>query len=125
EMRPSVSFVVTVALDPWTEITGSPVRTLTFRTGQSQEPLTETLDGETAVIEKTYIGGHVTKKGEPQANIDVAIKGTGYFTKTDKEGQFRLGSILAGSYTLVAWPEKGKPKETKVTVPGERYDITL
>ncbi len=125
EMRPSVSFVVTVALDPWTEITGPPVRTLTFRTGQSQEPPTETLDGKTAVIEKSYIGGHVTKKGEIQANIDVAIKGTGYFTKTDEEGRFRLGSILAGNYTLVAWPAKGKPKEIKVTVPGEGYDIKL
>lgn len=125
EMRPSVSFVVTVALNPWMEITGPSVRTLTLRSGQSQVPPRETLDGETDVTEKSYIGGYVTQKGAPQVNIDVAIKGTGYFTTTDEAGRFRLGSILHGDYTLVAWTEKGKPKETKVTIPGESYEIKL
>lgn len=125
EMRPSVSFVVTVAMDPWSEVTGPPVRTLTLRAGLSDDPRTETLNPETAVLQKSYIGGAVTQKGEPQVGLDVALKGTGYMTTTDENGRFRLGSIQHGEYTLIAWPPKGKPKETKVTIPGENYDITL
>ncbi|MEM3079174.1 MAG: DUF4255 domain-containing protein [Thermoproteota archaeon] len=35
ELRPSVSYIVTLALDPWKEIEGPIVRTLTLRTGQA------------------------------------------------------------------------------------------
>ncbi|PID86690.1 MAG: hypothetical protein CSA11_11280 [Chloroflexi bacterium] len=125
EMRPSISYVVTVAMDPWNKVTGPAVRTLTLRSGISENPPSETLAPETAVHPKSYIGGIVSKKGSPQANINIAIKGTGYFTTTDDNGRFRLGSLLHGDYTLVAWPEKGKPKETKVTIPGKDYDIQL
>jgi hypothetical protein len=125
EIRPTISYVVTVAMDPWHEVTGSPVRTLTLRTGLSEDPLSETLVPETAVLQKSYIGGYVTKKDTPLPNIEVAIKGTGYFTTTDDNGRFRIGSVPHGDYTLVAWPDKGKPNELKVTIPGENYNIKM
>lgn len=125
EIRPTISYVVTVAMNPWQEVTGSPVRTLTLRSGLSEDPPSESLVPETAVLQKSYIGGYVTKKGTPQANIAVAIKGTGYFTTTDDNGRFRLGSVLNGDYTLVAWPDKGTPNELKVTIPGENYNIKM
>ncbi|MFO7682496.1 MAG: Pvc16 family protein, partial [Chloroflexota bacterium] len=125
EMRPSVSYVVTVAMDPWDEVTGPAVRTLTLRAGQAEDPRTETLIPGTAVIQSAYIGGYVTRKGEPQANISVALKGTGHFAATDENGRFSLGGLQHGDYTLVAWPEKGKPKESKITIPGKNYDIDM
>jgi hypothetical protein len=132
ELRPSVSYVITLALDPWKEITGPIVRTLTLRTGQSI-----TLPRRWRLVEETraemaFIGGTVRDKaqdGVPQAGIAVAIKGTGLFDTTDEQGRFTLGSMPPGEYTLVAWPPKGKPKEKKITitvpVKDSDYDVEI
>jgi hypothetical protein len=120
EMRPSISYVVTLALDPWTEVTGPIVRTFTLRSGQSS-----TLPRYQRLIEETrgelsFIGGTVRDKaqdGVPIAGIEVAIKGTGLFDTTDEQGRFTLGSLPRGQYTLVAWPPEGKPREKRIAVP--------
>lgn len=125
EMRPSVSYIVTLALDPWSEITSPAVRTLHFRYGQA-----ETLPWQTGLVEGTRgemfdIGGTVRQKGQPQSGISVAVKGTGLFSTSDALGRFVLSGLVPGEYTLVAWPEKGSPVEKKITLPNgkESYDI--
>ena len=125
ELRPTVSYVITVAIDPWTVVTGPAVRTLTLRSGQ-----TETLPDERQLVEGTdetrvYIGGTVTSGEEPQPGLEVAIKGTGLFSTTDSDGQFTLGAMPAGDYTLVVWPADGKPKERQISVPAAEYDVEL
>lgn len=121
EMRPSISYVITLALDPWTEVKDdSIVRTLTLRSGQSNTlPRYQRLIEETRE-ELSFIGGTVrdtAQDGAPVAGIEVAIKGTGLFDTTDEQGRFTLGSLPRGQYTLVAWPPEGKPKEKKIAVP--------
>jgi len=125
ELRPSVSYVITLAVDPWAIVTGPAVSTLTLRTGQ-----TETLPRDHQLVEGTdetrmTIGGTVTKKEEPQPGLEVAIKGTGLFGTTDADGQFTLGSMPAGDYTLVVWSADGKPKERQISVPAANYDLEL
>lgn len=130
EMRPSISYIVTLALDPWTEVIGPIVRTFTLRSGQSQTlPRYQRLLDETR-SELVFIAGTVRDKaqdGAPMAGIEVAIKGTGLFDKTDEQGRFALGGLLPGEHTLIAWPPKGKPKEKKVkiAVPVEDGDYDL
>jgi len=121
EMRPSISYVITLALDPWTEVKeDSIVRTLTLRSGQSSTlPRYQRLIEETRG-ELTFIGGTVrdtAQDGAPITGIEVAIKGTGLFDTTDEQGRFTLGSLPRGQYTLVAWPPEGKPKEKRITAP--------
>ena len=127
ELRPSVSYIITLALDPWQEVTGPVVRTLTFRTGQagSLPRHAEILPG-TGVDQMIYIGGTLRDKSQkPLEGIDVAIKGTGLFTRTDADGQYTLGSLQPGEYTLVAWQPEGKPNEKKITVPPTDGDYDL
>jgi len=127
ELRPSVSYIITLALDPWQEVTGPVVRTLTFRTGQagSLPRHAEILPG-TGVDQMIYIGGTLRDKSQkPLEGIDVAIKGTGLFTRTDADGQYTLGSLQPGEYTLVAWQPEGKTKEKKITVPPTDGDYDL
>jgi hypothetical protein len=120
ELRPCVSYVVTLALDPWTEVAGPIVRTVTLRSGQSNtlpryQRLVEGTRGEVSTI-----GGTVRGKGQggvPLAGIEVAVKGTGLFARTDCRGRFALGAMPRGEYTLVAWPEEGKPREVQILVP--------
>ncbi len=126
EMRPSISYVVTLALDPWSEVSGPVVRTLTYRFGQAAAlPRYRQLAAPDPLAEMAWIGGTVRAKSEPQAGIEVAVKGTGLFTTTDTQGRFTLGSLPSGEYTLVAWPPEGKPREKKVTVPAEDGDYDL
>lgn len=127
EMRPSVSYIITLALDPWTEVSGPIVRTFTMRAGQTGSlPRHRRLDPDGVDVDMTYIGGTIRdKKDEPQAGIDVAIKGTGFFTATDEEGRYMLGSLPPGEYTLVVWPPKGKPKEKKIVIPAGDADYDL
>jgi len=134
EMRPSVPYLITLALDPWMEEAVHEVRTLFFRYGQ-----TNTLPGSQKLVEGTqgemvYFSGMVrdaTKEGAPLPGIEVAIKGTGLFTRTDAQGRYVLGGLLPGNYTLVAWPSEGKPREKKISLTtregadGNDYDIKL
>jgi hypothetical protein len=125
ELRPSISYLVTLALDPWSEFTGPAVRTLTLRTGQAAQPQKEQIDPAQTMSEMVFVGGTVAKKDTPEAHIQVAVKGTGWIGMTDEDGRFTLGSLPPGQYTLVAWPAKGKPQEKKITVPSTDYNISL
>jgi hypothetical protein len=129
EMRPSIPYIVTLALDPWTEISGPIVRTLTFRLGQSATLPWRPSLGQTET-ELVFIGGTVRSKApdlKPLAGIDVAIKGTGLFAKTDEQGRYTLGSLPIGEYTLVSWSLKGKPYEKVISLPAHdgNYDLEI
>jgi hypothetical protein len=129
-MRPGVSYLITIALDPWMEITGPIVRTLVMRSGHTASlPHYRNLV-EGTLTEMVDIGGTIrdpAREGLPAPGIQVAVKGTGLFTSSDEQGRFILGSLPPGEYTLVAWPSKGKPKEKKVSIPAPEgnYDIDL
>jgi hypothetical protein len=129
EIRPSVSYVVTLALDPWTEITAPLVRTFTMRSGQAAElPVFQRLPAGQPPNVMLLLGGTVWRKqagGEALAGIEVAVKGTGYFTKTDPQGRFVLGYLPPGEYTLVAWIGDGKPLEKKIALPAKDGDYDL
>ena len=129
EMRPSICYTANLALDPWTEVEGPIVRTLTLRSGRSSQlPTFQEYDEDGLSSELTYIGGIIRSKSgdhEPLPGLQVAIKGRGWFDKTDEAGRFRLGGMPAGDYTLVIWPDKGKPKEKKISVPAKNGDFDL
>jgi hypothetical protein len=132
EIRPSVSYMVTLALDPWQEITGPIVRTFTFKAGQAFAPdRLQQLQAGGEAFGLVYIGGTVHEKGNglnPLTGVQVAVKGTGMFTQSDSQGRFRLGGLLPGQYTLVAWMPDGKTViEKPVTLPADEgdYDILV
>jgi hypothetical protein len=127
EMRPSISYIITLALDPWSEITGPIVRTLTFRAGQAISLPRRTGIEEVGQVEKNYIGGSLRKKKDkqPVPGVEVAVKGTGIFTTTDDQGHFVLGNLPKGDHTLVAWTGGDRPVEQAIHVPAvdSTYDI--
>jgi len=130
EIRPSVSYIITLALDPWAEITSPLVKTLTLRTGQAAglPHQARLVDGTRA--ELVDLGGYVhdhAHPGTPQVGVQVAVKGTGLFATSDDQGRYILGSLPPGEYTLVAWPAEGKPAERRVSLPGKAgdYDFEL
>jgi len=55
----------------------------------------------------------------------VVIAPTPYFAVTDKEGNFEIKGIPAGSYTLKTWSEEGKPVTQTVNLTGESATVEL
>ena len=125
EMRPSVSYVVTIALDPWTEITGPIVRTFTLRTGQANNlPQDQLIVPGGLASEMHTLGGTIRGKDKkPQSGVEIAIKGTGLFATTNEEGRYVLGTVPSGDYTLVVWSGEGKPKEKKISFPASEVQF--
>ena len=126
EIRPTTPYVVTLALDPWSEVTGPIVRTPIFNVGRAEHlPIHTHLDPTLGISRTAFIGGVVREDDTPQPGIEVAVKGTGFMTTTDELGHFTLGTLPLGPYTLIAWPSKGKPKQQEITIPQDNYDIEL
>ena len=129
EMRPSISYLVTLALDPWSEVTVPLVRTRILRAGQTLAPeKLAQLSADGALPASISIGGTIWDKfpgGTRQKGIPVALKGTGHLTTTDDQGRYLLNNLPGGDYTLVAWPDEGKPVEKKVKVPTDQGDYDL
>ena len=127
EIRPTVPYIITLALDPWTEIDGPVVKSFTIRSGQAEGlPWRPTVPEENVAWETTFIGGIVTDKSDkPRSGIEVALKGTGFFATTDDEGRFTIGGVRPGDYTLIAWPAKGRPKQQKITIPSKTGEYNL
>lgn len=129
EMRPSVSYVVTLAVDPW-KISEVPMtRTSSIQTGQAAPRSRAFTPG--AANDPTYrIRGSVHPEGDletPLVGYQVAMRGTGYVDTTDEKGEFNLGRLGAGEYTLVIWPPEGRPIEKAIAVPASsgNYDLEI
>jgi hypothetical protein len=120
EIRPSVSYIVTLALDPWMEVTGPAVKSFELNTGQARDlPRFDRLDPENTRNKLSFLGGTVRagKGGGPIEGITVALKGTGFLATTGPDGRFRLHGFPPGDHTLIVWPPEGKPKERKIRMP--------
>lgn len=136
EMRPSISFLLTVALDPWSEVTVPLVRTRVLRAGQALQPeRVQALTPGSELPLSIGFGGTVWDAfpgGKRQAGLTVAIKGTGFVTVTDDLGRYQFENVAPGEVTLLAWPPEGskltkdgKPFEKRITIPGAAADYDL
>ncbi len=125
EIRPSISYIITLAMDPWQPMTTPLVFTRALRTGQ-----TVTLPDKRELLAQTEemraaIGGIVTKANQPQPDLSVAVRDTGIVGRTDENGRFLLPNLPPGQHTLVIWSATGKPSEHPITIPADNYNIEL
>jgi plastocyanin len=61
----------------------------------------------------------------PEMSGYVVIAPTPYFAVTDKEGNFEIKGMPAGTYTLKTWSEAGKPTTQTVSLTGESATVEL
>jgi len=130
ELRPSLSYVVTIALDPWAPVTGPAVRTLTLRTGQAVAPAATPGVITVPSSSLTIFGGTVSRDGQPARGAQVALKGTGWVSTTDEQGHYRFSGVAHGDYTLLVWPPPddngtARPIEREISVPDGDYNVSL
>lgn len=138
EVRPSISLMVTLAMDPWEEIIEPLVQQVRVKTYQGRPVLGE--DGEVASwqntafnMETSMIGGLVRDtNGNPVPYAKVALEGTGFMTQANAVGAFRFTGLSHGTYKLQAWQtslagQLGNEEKTEFTVqiPGEQENFNI
>jgi hypothetical protein len=115
QLKPSLSYVVTLAMNRELLLAGPPVLTSLIRF-----PWPGGVDQRQA-----WFGGVVrNKRGEPVPNITVTIEGRAISAITDLQGRFRLRVPEAGSYTLLTQVD-GKTQRRTVEIPEPSYDLEI
>jgi hypothetical protein len=115
QLKPSLSYIVTLALNRELLTAGPPVQTNLIRF-----PWPGGVDQRF-----TWFGGVVRNAaGEPIANTTVEIEHRGIQVTTDALGRFRLRVPGPGNYTLVT-QVGGKTQRRTIEIPEPTYDIEI
>ena len=113
QIKPSLSYVVTLAIDRDQIPVGPPVSTARLR-----------FSAPSGVEERwVWFGGIVrASDGTPVAGAAVGIEGRNVTANTDAEGRFRLRVPGPGSYTLIARAGSSVQRR-KIEIPEPSYEI--
>ena len=124
EIRPSVTCVVTLALDPYHPVVGPVVRTRELLIGPSRAPPLEQLD-ERAGPDGFWAVGGAVRSEEPLENLQITLVEGGLAATVRPEGRFVVGNLKPGEYTLEVSCEGREPSQHKIAVPSENYDLEI
>jgi len=128
EMRPAIACTITLALDPYMPVTEPLVRTRELRAGLVAPPLFQQTavqsDGKTGQEHLWAVGGRVHNK-RPLEEVRVALVERGLNVPVQPGGEFVIGQLRAGDYTLEISAQGRKPRQHKITVPAESYDLKM
>ncbi len=126
ELRPAIVAVLTLAMNPYHELTTSLVRTRELRIGPSPLPLWQQLERGTAPDLFWTIGGTLhSKKPLDLASVRLTLVEQGRAVTVQPDGRFTIGNLKAGDYTLEAAVDGGQPRRYKITVPSPDYDLEV
>lgn len=126
KMRASVTVTVTISVDVFAPVSAPIVKTELVRLGERTAPDAQTLIPAT-MMEFYRIGGKVTSGGNPVSGATVGVVGEGLSARTDTDGEYVLGAMTAGPYTLNV-QANATSKQVNITVPaaaGSNYDVQL
>ena len=118
EIKPSISYVVTLPLDTDIAFTAPVVTTKII----DYKP--PDADAERLV----QVAGTVHEAGQPTHGISearVVAKEAGMTTVTDEQGRYSFSRISAGRHTFQVLVAGKKARETSVIVPGASYDLEV
>jgi len=128
QLRPSLNVVVTLAIPPLSESESVPlVITRDFRLGEKMSAAAEQIIPAT---EQQFfrIGGRVTDaSGQPVAGATVMLVERNLTAIADANGQYSLGAISAGTYTLRLQSET-LVQESTISIPAttnNHYDVQI
>lgn len=126
KMRASVTVTVTISMDVFAPISAPIVKTELVRFGERTAADAQTIIPATK-SEFYRIGGKVSSGGNPVVGAMVGVVGAGLSARTDTDGEYILGAMAAGPYTLNV-QANGTNKQVNITVPaaaGSNYDVQL
>lgn len=132
QIKPSLSYVVTLAVERELLMAGQPIGSRELRilrSGRDDEARDRGVIRETAAVVATayQIRGVVrTPGGDPAPGVQVALLGSARDgSTTDSTGQFTLRNVPPGPLTIVATRDERELARLETEVPGKIYDIVL
>jgi hypothetical protein len=126
ELKPAISCVVTLALNPYQEITVPVTRAREVRidpTG-SQVGTGAPLAEPDKALQKWSVGGQLMSK-QPLGKVMAHLLERAIEVPIDAEGRFAINNLKPGEYTLEVVPEGRKPSRHKLTVPAPDYELEV
>lgn len=126
KMRASVTVTVTISMDIFAPVSAPIVTTELVRLGERTAPDAQALIPSTQT-EFYRIGGKVTSGGNAVSGATVSVVGEGLSARTDTDGEYVLGAMRSGAYTLNV-QANSTSKQVNITVPspaGSNYDVQL
>ena len=125
EMRPSISLMVTVAIDPYLPLVTPLVRTRELRIGQAQAPAyQQKLSAGSEASALWTIGGTV-HTDEPADAMVVRLVERGLDVPVGADGQFAISKLRKGTYTLEIRLDGHTAKSQVIEVPAPDYELHL
>ena len=127
KLRPSVTLVVTISMQPFAAETAKVVTEAETRIGERVAPDKKVISPAT-VVDGIRISGRITDAADaPVANAKVSIVETGRSAITNSDGVYSLGLLQAGTFTLRV--ESGSNVVNKnITIPataGKNFNVKL
>jgi hypothetical protein len=127
KMRASIIVTATIAMELVAPEDSTLVVTQELRFGERTSPHETKLKPATA-LDLFRISGKVTDATDkPVTDGKVSLVGTGLLVTTDGAGEYVLGSVTAGNYTLHVQASAGT-KDVPITIPaiaGKNYNVKL
>jgi hypothetical protein len=126
KMRASIAVTATISMEIFAPVTTTMATTAIVRLGERTGPDVQSLVPTTRT-ESYRIGGKVTRAGNPVAGARVELVDAGLAARTDADGDYVLGAMAAGAYTLNVEAD-ATTRQANITVPatGDRnYDLQL
>jgi hypothetical protein len=125
ELRPVITCIVTLALNPYTPITGPLVRTRELRFGEpAGAALLSQLTAAGGPDIFWSIGGTLHTEA-PIEDLALILVEQGLEVPIQPEKRFVIGRLRAGEYTLAVSVNGEAPSRHKITVPAADYDIEI
>jgi hypothetical protein len=126
EMHPAITCTVTLALDPYTPQTVPLVRTRELQFGQSGRPITQNLDAGQNPDEFWSIGGHLnSQKPLDLEKLRLTLVEQGRSVPVLANGQFTIGRLKAGAYTLEITVGSDSARRYPIHVPSSDYELEV
>ena len=125
-MRPAIACVATLAMDPYVPLVGGIVRSREVRFGQLEEPA-----GRQRILERgesrAYwsVGGTVRGKEPTCDGSRLKLLEQGLEVAVQPDGQFTIGHLQPGVYTLEITAEGREATRHRIAVPSPDYELEV
>jgi hypothetical protein len=126
EVRPAIGCMLTVAMNPYAPVSTPAVRSAEVRFGQSTRPAEQQLtapDGEGRFL---WIAGELrSRSGKPLNDARIRLIEKALEVPVQPGGQFVIGLLPRGRYTLEISAEGRRPVLQTLIIPSDNYDLLV
>lgn len=126
EIRPAILLTVTLPVDPFTPITVPLVRERELRMGTSLQPATHALT-EPEIADRFWtIGGRLgSQQPLDFSQVRLVVVEQGVEASVQPNGQFAIGRLRAGSYTLEVTVGSAQSRRFPIQIPAADYELEI